>query len=328
MAKNDKNKSKFNIYNLFNPAKDGKGVLKEPDSPRNLKYFFKMYIRYFGRLTTVNMFVIFGNFPLLFALFGLSGYLNMEGIAPASGLFSPLYGSGLIQGFNSPVFAALYGIHGVQAQNSIPSTATYVMYGLGLLVIFTFGLVSVGTTYLLRNFVKGEPVFIWQDFWYAIKRNLRQGIIYGIIDIALLFLLAWDIYFFYYNIGNFAQNMMFYFSLFIAIAYIIMRFYIYLMMITFDLSIVKIIKNAFIFSILGFKRNFMAVLGIIFLVFVNYSLLLMFIPLGVIFPFVILFGHGMFITTYAAYPKIEAIMIKPYDKETKPKIEPIFKDMG
>lgn len=322
-------KKKFNIYNLFNPTRDGKGVKKEPDSPRNLKYFFKLYLRYFGRLTSVNMYVIFGNFPFLFVLFGLSGNLNIDGIAPASQLFSPFYGSQLFNGnINSPVFAALYGVHGLQAQISMPTTATYVMYALGGLILFTFGLVSVGTSYILRNLVKGEPVFMWHDFWYAIKRNLRQGIIFGIIDIGLMALLVFDVMFFYINIGSFIQNMMFYFSIILLILYFVMRFYIYLMMVTFNLSIYKLIKNAFIFAVLGFKRNFMAILGIVFLVFINYSLLLMFIPLGVIFPFVILFGHGMFITAYAAYPKIDEIMIKPYYNEPKPVTEAIFIDRG
>ena len=325
-----KEKKKFNIYNLINPTKDGKGVKKEPDSPRNLKYFFKMYLRYFTRLTSVNLFIIFGNFPVFFGLFGLSGYLNTDGIAPASSMFAPFFGSQLISGTVSPVSAALYGVHGIPAHESIPTTATYVMYALAALTILTFGLVSVGTSYILRNFVRGEPVFIWQDFWYAIKRNVRQGLIFGVIDIGLLGLLAYDIFFFYMNTGaGFIQNMMFYFSIVIFVVYFVMRFYVYLMMITFDLSLFKLLKNAFIFSVLGFKRNFMAVLGIVFLVFINYSLLLIFIPLGAIFPFIILFGHGMFITAYAAYPKIDEIMIKPYHKDTKSAaIEPIFKDMG
>lgn len=323
-----KDKKRFNIYNWLNPTKDGKGVRKEPDAPRNFKYFFKLYTRYFGRLTTVNMYLIFGNFPIFFALFALTGYLNVEGISPASPLFAPLHGSQLISGVISPVSAALYGVHGVQSQISIPTTATYVMLALSALAVFTFGLVSVGTTYILRNLVKGEPVFMWQDFWYAIKRNVRQGLIFGIIDVGFLFLLVWDIYFFYYNLGSFIQNMMFYISIVLLITYFIMRFYIYLMMVTFDLSIYKLVKNAFIFSVIGFKRNIMAVIGILFLVFINYSLLLIFVPLGVIFPFVILFGHSMFISAYAAYPKIDDIMIKPYYKDDKPKTEAIFKDMG
>ncbi|MCL2517054.1 MAG: hypothetical protein FWF15_00695 [Oscillospiraceae bacterium] len=322
-------KKKFNLFNVFfNPNKDGKGVKKEDIGPRNLLNFFKLYSRNMGRLMSINLLIVFGNFPVIFALLGISGYLNRYGIAPASQLFGPLQGV-LINGGDSPAMAALYGVHGAQTQISIETTATYIMYALSALTIFTFGLVSVGTTYLARNIVKGEPLFVWQDFWYAIKKNLRQGLIFGVIDVILMFLMGYNIFFYYFNLGSFINNMLFYFSLIMAILYIMMRFYIYIIMITFNLSIFKVIKNSLIFAIIGFKRNFMAIVGISFLIFINYSLLLLYFPIGVIIPFVFLFGHGTFMAAYAAYQKIEDVMITPYiHEEKKPEIEPIFKDMG
>lgn len=325
-------KKKFNIYNIFNPYRDGKGVLKEPDAPRDFKFFFKLLSRNFGRMMSVNMFIILGNFPFLFIMLGASGNLNYHSSAPASSLFAPLNGALLNnpEAMKSPVTMALMGVHGVQHSISVNSPSTMVCYGLGALVIFTFGLVSVGVTYILRNIVKGEPIFMWDDFWYAIKRNYKQGLILGIIDVALSVIVAYDIFFFYFNIGSFLNNVMFYMSLVIAFVYIVMRFYMYIMLITFDLSLRKIFKNALIFSIIGFKRNIMAVLGLIVIAFVNYSILLMFIPLGVILPFLITLGLGTFVTTYAAFPKIKEIMIDPYYKEENKadKEEPIFKDMG
>lgn len=320
--------NKFNIYNLFNPAKDGKGVKKEPDAPRNLQYFFKLYSRNFGRLMTVNAFIVFGNFPFLFFLFANAGFVDRHGIAPASKLFAPLYSAMIQNGAGSPVTAALYSIHGVQAQISIPTPATQFFYILSGLIIITFGLVSAGVTYVLRNMVKGEPVSVWADFWYSVKKNWKQGLVLGIIDAALLGLFAYNIIFYYYNLGQFFNNVMFYFCLFMLILYFMMRFYLYLMSITFNLSIFKIYKNALIFSMLGFKRNITAILGIAFLIFVNYALFLMFVPIGIIIPFILLFGHCSFMAAYAAYPKIDEIMIKPYYKKEAITEEPIFKDMG
>ena len=89
------------------------------------------------------------------------------------------------------------------------------------------------------------------DFWHAVKKNARQGFFFGIFDVIAMVLLAYDIMFFYYNIGSFIFNVMFYFSLVIAFVYLVMRFYIYLMMVTFDLSIRKLLKNALIFSVMG-----------------------------------------------------------------------------
>ena len=82
------------------------------------------------------------------------------------------------------------------------------------------------------------------------------------------------------------------------------------------MKIKKIVKNSLIFSLLGIKRNLMALLGIIILVVLNALFLFSFngmlLPLGVAFPFLILFAHGSFMATYASYYKIKEIMIDPY----------------
>jgi uncharacterized membrane protein YesL len=106
------------------------------------------------------------------------------------------------------------------------------------------------------------------------------------------------------------------------------------MLITFDLKIFKLYKNAFIFSILGGKRNLLAVTGIGVAMLLNYTLLIAFIPLGIIVPFIILFSTGAFMGAYAAYPKIKEIMIDPYyagtdsQKNDTDGTKPVFRDMG
>ena len=313
---------------LFNYSLEGKGVMKEPEGPKNLKNFFISYFRKFGQLVTVNIYMIFGNFPVLFALLALSGNLNVHLPAPASKLYTVLYG--VLRDTGSPVLSALNGVYGMRGDLSLPTTATNVCWALSLLLIFTFGLVNVGTTYILRNMVKGEPIFMWSDFWYAIKRNWRQGLILGALDLVFMFVIAYDILFFYTNIGSFMLNVFFWFSLFLAVIYYFMRFYMYIVMITFDLSIFKILKNAVIFAILGFKRNFMALLGMALVLFLTAGIFSIFIPLGIIIPFVCLFSTCAYMSAYAAFPKIKQYMIDPYyeEEEDDEDFEPIFKDRG
>ena len=103
------------------------------------------------------------------------------------------------------------------------------------------------------------------------------------------------------------------------------------MMVTFDLSIFKLFKNSMIFAFLGFKRNFLALLGIGFVVFIN--LLLFSTPilmgLGIALPFVLTLGICTYIAAYAAWPKIKQIMIDPYYKDEAPDYEDyaIMKDV-
>lgn len=321
-------RKRFRLFNNY--SLDGKGVPKDIDEPRNFKFFFKLLWRNLSRLMSVNMLIVFSNFPIFFILFALSGNLNTTSYSPVSSLFGPLYGATKISGEVSPLISALKGVHGVQVEISIPTTATYIFYALGLLTIFTFGLSMVGTTYIVRNIVKGEPIFLMHDFWHAIKRNIRQGIIFGIIDIGLCFLIFYDIIFFWANAsGSYWTSVMFYGAVAIGIIYFVMRYYIYIMMVTFKLSLYKLLKNALIFTAVGIKRNIVGTLGIIALIMFSYSLLMIFPPLGAIIPFIITIAIGQFIGIYTAWPKIYSIMIEPYiEEDTTPAEEPIFKDRG
>ena len=118
--------------------------------------------------------------------------------------------------------------------------------------------------------------------------------------------------------SSFFNDLCYFLILGMAVLYFFMRFYLYLMMVTFELSIKKLLKNALIFVILGFKRNVMAVLGIALIVSINVLLFALFAmtPLGIaiplILPFLYLLAVISFTTTYAAYPVIDRYMIAPY----------------
>lgn len=323
---------KRSIFNFYDSQKVGKGVPKEPAPPLNLANFFKLLSRNITNLGKINLLLVFGNFPFLFALYALTGNLNTNSFAPASGMFSPLYGAMLYSGEFSPAVMALFGVHGVQSTVSLMTPITYLFFGLTALMLFTFGPVSTGTTYLIRGILRNDPMFFWHDFFHAIKRNLRQALVLGFLDCIVIILISYNILLTYFNLGTFVFNIVFYANLMILFVYFIMRFYMYLMLVTFDLKITKIIKNAFIFSILGGKRNLMAVTGIGITMALNYSLLIVFMPLGILMPFMISFAVAAFMGAYAAYPKIKEIMIDPYytetDKTGLPDAKPIFRDMG
>ena len=80
--------------------------------------------------------------------------------------------------------------------------------------------------------MRGDPVFPFSDYVYAVKRNWKQGFFLGLIDAAILFFLGFDFMFFYNQTGTFKMDVM-YFAIFaIAFIYFFMRFYIYLLQMT------------------------------------------------------------------------------------------------
>jgi uncharacterized membrane protein YesL len=323
------NKKKRSIFNFYDSQKVGKGVHKGPSLPLNFTNFFKLYGRNITNIGKINLLFVFGNFPIFFGLYAMTGNLNINSFAPASNMFAPLYGAMLYSNIISPAKMALFGVHGVQTTVSLMTPLTYLFFGLTALVILTFGMVNVGTTHLIRSIIKNDPIFFWQDFFFAIKRNLRQAIVIGILDCGVLIIICYNILLTYFNLGSFMYNIVFYANLMILFVYFLMRFYIYLMLITFDLKIFKLYKNAFIFAILGGKRNLLAVTGIGVAMLLTYTLLIIFIPLGILVPFIILFSTGAFMGAYAAYPKIKEIMIDPYYAGTDAaETKPVFRDMG
>jgi len=340
--KEPKNK-KHLLYDIFNPKGNGKGLTKEEiKQPRTASRFFRFYFANFNVMFALNIFFFLGNFPLLFGLFALSGNLNVATSAAASSLFAPLYGVIQLDGMD-PVKAALFGVHGIQTQISLPTTATHVFYWLTLLVFLTFGIVNLASVYVMRNIVKGDPSMFLTDIKYSIKRNWKQGMLLGILDLLFILIIGYDLIFFYLSsAGGATGSFLFGVMIIVAMLYSMMRSYMYIMLVTFDLSLWKIIKNSFIFTLLGFKRNLVAFLAMLAVWVIDYYLLMTIFPLGIILPVMFLLSMTMFMGVYAAYPKVKEIMIDPYyvsdnvgaktheeaAEDDTPVEEPIFKDRG
>ncbi len=283
----------------------------EESSLPTLGYFFKLLWRKLGRLVTLNLMMVVRFLPLVAILFI---YLfGRQTVTVQEPLFTPLLGVQL--GGGSPVTTVLLGRFGIQ--NLIPfptTTATVIMLALLGFTVLTWGWQTVGGAYNLRSLVRGDSCFLWSDYFYAIKRNLRQGFLFGLIDFLAIAVLIFDWYYFNTLAGaSFALSLMYFVTIALIIIYASMRFYIYPMMITFDLPIKKLIKNAFIFSMLGIKRNLMAIFGFVLVAGLNLALILPAQSIGftlpLILPFFYLPALGGFMSMYAAYPNIRRYMI-------------------
>lgn len=313
-------------FKLFDSQREGRGVEKEDVYTKtDLKGFFLKYKECFSNLLSVNLLIVLGNFPLVFALIAMTTLTRVVYMAPASDFFPILRGLFLQESEISASTLISMATEGLQMEANAMTTTTYVLFALSALVIFTFGIVNAGSTYILRNMVKGEPVFVFSDFFYAIKRNWKQALPFGILDILLLALLSFDLVFMYTAGGGMVSGILFGITFAVALIYLWMRFYIYIQMVTFDLSIYKLLKNSLIFALLGFKRNIMATLGILLLIIIILFLALgtggFFLAPAILLPFVLLFSNGAFMSTYAAYFKIKEIMIDPYEDEAAPETE-------
>ena len=292
--------------------RDGKGVEKGEDGPKNFRNFFKFFRRKFGTLLSVNLIMVFQLLPIIAAVFiFLTGPTQNTA---TSVLYPTALGAAFIT--KSPVNDLLFAIVGHQL--GVPVYNSYVYYVIGAIAVvyvLTFGWQNVGGTYILRGLVRGDPVFVVSDYFYAIKKNLRQGFFVGLIDIFLIFLLFQNLVFYSQLGGSYLMSVLYMAVVALILVYFTMRYYVYLQLITFDLKIWKIIKNSLIFTVLGIKRNIVAALGIVTILIANLLLLYLLIPFNMIFPLILPLFYFMavsgYIATYAAYPVIEKYMIEP-----------------
>ncbi len=265
-------------------------------------------------------------------------------------------------------------------------------YSFLVLAALAFGIVNTGVAYVVRGYVRGDPVYILSDFRYAVKHNLWQGILLGVIDIVIIVLLVFDLLFWsgmdldYLTSyteprpdtqteqeadsdikdsavldgadfdeptvdavsasvaasdaetaeapqqnereHSFWDGVFFYTCIFLLILYSFMRNYIYILLVTFKLSIFKILKNAFIFAVLGIKRNLAALLGTIVVCVINVYAFVLLPLVGLTLPLIITTTTLNFIGAYAAYPVIKKYMITPYydDEEVFEEYDRIFMD--
>ena len=310
-----KNK-KSRLFQFFDPNRDARMDAVEEDTTPTLKRYFKLLGRKFWKLISLSFLMLPMILPVILVLYF---YLSSDRTPIQDDLiFSQLYGANLID--PTPTSTLLLDLFG--AQLSIPvysNTLTYVLMGIAIVFLaVTFGWQNVGVSYILRSFVRGEPVFLFSDYFYAIKRNLKQGFFLGLLDLGAIVLLVFDFIWFSSQPSSFLVDFGYFSILLIALLYFLMRLYLYLMLVTFDLSIKKILKNALIFSVLGIKRNVMAILGLAVVTALQILLFVTFqtTGIGIGIPLMIMLiyylGVTSFTCAYAAYPVIDRFMIEPY----------------
>ena len=300
-------------FKLFDMNRDGKGVEPGEDTTPNLKFFFKQLWRKLSKIVSLNMIAIFQIIPLV-----IIAYLYFAASPTTPTQYYPEYSAffGIGEASSTATNAINTGIFSFQL--GIPTYNTYVYWVIGIiaaLYVITYGWQKVGTVYVTRGLVRGDSVFVFSDYFYAIKKNFKQGLLLGLIDCVIMVTLGHNILYFYSSEPNMMNNFMYVMTIALIVMYIIFRFYTYLMLVTFNMKIGKIFKNALIFTILGIKRNIMALLGLVIITAIALGMIVIFLPMGLgvtlVLPLIYYLGICCFIYTFAAYPIIKKYMIDP-----------------
>ena len=127
----------------------------------------------------------------------------------------------------------------------------------------------------------------------------------------------YNMFFFFNTPSSGLTDFIYVMTIALIVIYIIFRFYTYLMLVTFNIKISKMFKNALIFTVLGIKRNILALVGLAIVTAIAVLPMLLFVQVGlgiaIVLPLIYYLGVCAFIYTYAAYPVIKKYMIDPVD---------------
>jgi uncharacterized membrane protein YesL len=183
-----------------------------------------------------------------------------------------------------------------------------------------------GFAFILRNYARQEHAFLWLDYKDTIKSNWKQSLAVGTISFIAFFVMIFSAKFYYFQMNNNNNDFFvipFLFSAIFIILFTVMQFYIYTLLITFQLSVKQILKNAFIFSFAGLWHNLIIILFCGILALATYILS----PLSFFFvPFILLSTFG-FIISFNTWPVIDKYMM-PKHEDDDDNEEKIFEDTG
>lgn len=198
-----------------NYEKVGKGVSKNPEDKLPIFKFMDIYFSHFSKLILLN-------FMFVIALLPFAMIMLVENLAGGS---------------ESGIYYILF-------------------YAVFILLGAFVGPAVCGFTKIVRNISCERPVFLWHDFWKTFASNFKQGTIMGMIDMAFVAAISAAIPL-YYNMSIY--NSVFYvpfaICLICSVLFLMMHFYIYLLIISTNLSIWKILKNSFFLTAIALKES-------------------------------------------------------------------------
>ena len=183
------------------------------------------------------------------------------------------------------------------------------LYVIFCIPIVTIGPATAGLVYILRQFANERPVFLVSDFWDNFRQNWKQSFVFSLIQAAFIFLMSTSFQFYFYN----AREHTWMYALLglcvvISLLGLFASFYVYLMIVTLDLKLFAIVKNAFIFAVLCLKTNFITLLFVM----LSFGLTVLFWPVTVILVICINLALAGFIICYNSYQYIHKYAVEPY----------------
>ncbi len=218
-----------NFFNRMYYGKGNKGDYTKDDLPENRwQLFLNMVWLNFGKLVSTNLLFLVLCLPMIIWV----GFMNLP-------IITEYLTQGDVAMARQYLQMTIYGM--------LPC---FVIMGPGV----------AGMTYVTRNMSRDQNIWVWADFWGAVKENWKQAL--AISAMNGLFLILGYIAILFYG-ESMATNMLYIvprtMMVVLLIYWCFMNFYIWPMMVTYELKIKALIKNAALLTVARLPQSiFMA----------------------------------------------------------------------
>lgn len=193
------------------------------------------------------------------------------------------------------------------------------------------GPATAGLTKVARNFSQERNAFVGHDFMQSFRKNFKQGIIMGIIDV--IFILGFFVSVPYYQMWSEQDKRLlvpYVICLACMIVFFMMHFYIYPMIVSTNLNMKQIFKNSFFLVSLELKKTLWTFLAVFLVIAICY----LFFPYTLVILFIWPMSFVAFIVCFNCYPVIRKHVIQPYydsrgeenPEFAEPDVETLFED--
>lgn len=186
-----------------------------------------------------------------------------------------------------------------------------------LFVLFSIPIVTIpaawaGLTRVMSRFARDEHAFVFDDFLETFKKEFWRSLILGAITLAggVLAYIAVSVYSRMLDDEVLAVGLTA-LVIVITLAFILIMGYAFVMLVSVELPLKSILKNALALCIVkpfGSLMTLVVTFGV-------YFVAVYFFPAGLILP--IFFGFSLisFVTGFNAWPQIKKYVIEPFDKK-------------
>jgi len=279
------------FFGFFDYTKPGKGLSKEDVDKKGVALYFDILGRRFWKFIQLNLLFLAASIPAiiigwLISLFGVTWLAALSQVELSQEWINGLT---LLGAFVTVIFLQLCGS----------------------------GPASAGMSYVLRKYANDTHSWVWSDFWDNFKSNFKQSVAVYIINVFVTCIMAVSFVFYRRVMEGFSATLL---STVIAIAFAIfymMQMYTYQLMVSFELKLKDIYRNALILVLAKLPWNVLTVV-VTFFLFRGLFALAMSVPIGAVaVVFVIFYVLVNFTQIFMSNNVIKKLLLEPALERTQ-----------